>query len=163
MGSRPCGPPSRRRRQARARHAGLAGKPGASASGRANQARRTAISSRSSRRWSTPPDSAHATGRDVRFAAVSVEEYTSALAEQGVPADVASLQTYLFMEVLDGRNAKLADGVQRALGREPGTSATTRGVQPRPASGPPDRSRDGDRILYAAAPAAAPRRAAAPR
>jgi hypothetical protein len=55
----------------------------------------------------------------VRFAAVSVEEYTSALAEQGVPPDVASLITYLFTEVLDGRNAKLADGVQRALGREP--------------------------------------------
>ena len=27
--------------------------------------------------------------------------------------------TYLFTEVLDGRNARLADGVQRALGREP--------------------------------------------
>ena len=27
--------------------------------------------------------------------------------------------TYLFTEVLDGRNAHLADGVQRALGREP--------------------------------------------
>ena len=27
--------------------------------------------------------------------------------------------TYLFTEVLDGRNATLADGVQRALGREP--------------------------------------------
>jgi hypothetical protein len=26
---------------------------------------------------------------------------------------------YLFTEVLDGRNAHLADGVQRALGREP--------------------------------------------
>jgi hypothetical protein len=29
------------------------------------------------------------------------------------------LLTYLFSEVLDGRNARLADGVQRALGREP--------------------------------------------
>ena len=29
------------------------------------------------------------------------------------------LLTYLFTEVLDGRNAHLADGVQRALGREP--------------------------------------------
>ena len=26
---------------------------------------------------------------------------------------------YLFTEVLDGRNAQLADGVQQALGREP--------------------------------------------
>jgi uncharacterized protein YbjT (DUF2867 family) len=62
---------------------------------------------------------ADSSGRDVRFAAVSVEEYASALAEQGVPPDVASLMTYLFTEVLDGRNAKLADGVQRVLGREP--------------------------------------------
>jgi len=29
------------------------------------------------------------------------------------------LLTYLFSEVLDGRNAHLTDGVQRALGREP--------------------------------------------
>jgi hypothetical protein len=29
------------------------------------------------------------------------------------------LLTYLFSEVLDGRNAYLTDGVQRALGREP--------------------------------------------
>jgi len=29
------------------------------------------------------------------------------------------LVKYLFTEVLDGRNAHLADGVQRALGREP--------------------------------------------
>jgi hypothetical protein len=29
------------------------------------------------------------------------------------------LLRYLFTEVLDGRNATLADGVQRALGREP--------------------------------------------
>jgi hypothetical protein len=34
-------------------------------------------------------------------------------------AEVIELLTYLFGEVLDGRNARLADGVQRALGREP--------------------------------------------
>ena len=32
---------------------------------------------------------------------------------------MVELLTYLFSEVLDGRNAHLADGVQRALGREP--------------------------------------------
>jgi len=37
----------------------------------------------------------------------------------GVPADAVSLVTYLFTTVLDGRNAGLADGVQRALGRDP--------------------------------------------
>ena len=36
-----------------------------------------------------------------------------------VPADYVWLMNYLFTTVLDGRNAFLADGVQRALGREP--------------------------------------------
>ena len=41
------------------------------------------------------------------------------LAEQELPADFILLLSYLFSEVLDGRNAHLTDGVQRALGREP--------------------------------------------
>ena len=41
------------------------------------------------------------------------------LSEQEVPADYVWLLTYLYTEVLDGRNAYLTDGVQRALGREP--------------------------------------------
>ena len=36
-----------------------------------------------------------------------------------VPAEFVMLLTFLFSEVLDGRNAHLTDGVQRALGREP--------------------------------------------
>ena len=60
-----------------------------------------------------------ATGREIRFVPVSVEEYASALNEEGVPAEYVFLLTYLFSEVLDGRNADLADGVRRALGREP--------------------------------------------
>jgi uncharacterized protein YbjT (DUF2867 family) len=40
-------------------------------------------------------------------------------AEQDVKAEYVWLLTYLFSEVLDGRNAYLTDGVQRALGREP--------------------------------------------
>lgn len=60
-----------------------------------------------------------ATGREIRFVPVSVEEYASALDEEGVPAEYVFLLTYLFSEVLDGRNADLADGVRRALGREP--------------------------------------------
>lgn len=62
---------------------------------------------------------ARATGRQIRYVPVSVEEYAAAAAKQGVPGDVIDLLTYLFGEVLDGRNAHLADGVQRALGREP--------------------------------------------
>jgi hypothetical protein len=41
------------------------------------------------------------------------------LRQQGEDEDVVWLVTYLFSEVFDGRNERLADGVQRALGREP--------------------------------------------
>ncbi len=61
---------------------------------------------------------AKATGREIRYAPVPVDEFASAMAAQ-VPGEVIELLTYLFTEVLDGRNAHLADGVQRALGREP--------------------------------------------
>jgi uncharacterized protein YbjT (DUF2867 family) len=60
-----------------------------------------------------------AAGRDVRLLPVTMAEYTAMLAEQQVPTDVAALLTYVFTEVLDGRNAHLTDGVQRALGRPP--------------------------------------------
>jgi uncharacterized protein YbjT (DUF2867 family) len=60
-----------------------------------------------------------AAGREIRYVPVSIEDYAAAAAGQGVPGDVVELLTYLFSEVLDGRNAHLADGVQRALGREP--------------------------------------------
>jgi uncharacterized protein YbjT (DUF2867 family) len=60
-----------------------------------------------------------ATGRNLRFVSVPIGDYEAGLAAYGVPADVAGLLRYLFAEVLDGRNAMLADGVQRALGREP--------------------------------------------
>lgn len=62
---------------------------------------------------------AKAAGRKVRYAPISMEQFVSAVAGQGEPEEVVSLLTYLFSEVLDGRNAHLADGVQRALGRAP--------------------------------------------
>src|SRR5215208_5802236 len=62
---------------------------------------------------------ARAAGREIRFVPISVEEYSSMLAKHEVSAEFVSLLTYLFSEVLDGRNAYRADGVQRALGREP--------------------------------------------
>jgi uncharacterized protein YbjT (DUF2867 family) len=62
---------------------------------------------------------AKASGRKIRFVPVSVKEYASVLAEQDVPAEYVWLLTYLFSEVMDGRNAYLTDGVRRALGREP--------------------------------------------
>lgn len=60
-----------------------------------------------------------ATGRTIRYEPVTLSRFTSALAEHGEPAEVVALLAYLFGEVLDGRNAHLADGVQRALGRAP--------------------------------------------
>lgn len=60
-----------------------------------------------------------ATGREIRHVPVPLDAYAAALAAQEVPADVVELLTYLFGEVLDGRNAHLADGVERALGRQP--------------------------------------------
>ncbi|MEV4546101.1 NmrA family NAD(P)-binding protein [Micromonospora echinaurantiaca] len=62
---------------------------------------------------------AAATGRPVRFTPVPAPEYAAALGRAGAPAEVVALLTYLFTEVLDGRNASLADGVRRALGRPP--------------------------------------------
>jgi uncharacterized protein YbjT (DUF2867 family) len=62
---------------------------------------------------------ARATGREVHYQPVSVEEHAAEAAAQGVPQVEIDLLTYLFSEVLDGRNARLADGVQRALRRQP--------------------------------------------
>jgi uncharacterized protein YbjT (DUF2867 family) len=75
-----------------------------------------------------------ATGRKIRYAQVSMDEYKALLAEHQVPADFVWLIDYLFTEVLDGRNAHLTDGVQRALGRKPrdfseyASDAAARGV-----------------------------------
>jgi len=62
---------------------------------------------------------AGATGRELRYAPISIDEFAAGAAAEGVPGEVVELLTYVFGEVLDGRNAHLADGVQRALGREP--------------------------------------------
>jgi uncharacterized protein YbjT (DUF2867 family) len=60
-----------------------------------------------------------AAGREVRYVPVSLEEHAAEAAEHGVPGEVVELLTYLFAEVVDGRNASTTDGVRRALGREP--------------------------------------------
>jgi uncharacterized protein YbjT (DUF2867 family) len=62
---------------------------------------------------------AEASGRDVRYQPIPLDTFKAALTDLGLSPDELWLLTYLFTEVLDGRNAKLADGVQRALGREP--------------------------------------------
>jgi uncharacterized protein YbjT (DUF2867 family) len=60
-----------------------------------------------------------AAGRDVQFIQIPGEAFAAAIAESGAPEDIAWLLNYLFETVLDGRNAYVCDGVQRALGREP--------------------------------------------
>lgn len=59
------------------------------------------------------------TGRPVTFVQIPADAFTSAIEESGAPDDIAWLLNYLFDTVLDGRNAYLGDGVQRALGRAP--------------------------------------------
>ncbi|OQP56157.1 NmrA family transcriptional regulator [Niastella populi] len=61
---------------------------------------------------------AKATGRTINYEQVSIEEYAAVLADYGLPKEVIWLVTYLFTEVLDGRNQFVADGVEQALGRK---------------------------------------------
>lgn len=59
-----------------------------------------------------------AAGRELRYVPISPEQYAPALAGRmpaGHPAMLAEMST----RVLDGRNAHLTDGVERALGRRP--------------------------------------------
>jgi uncharacterized protein YbjT (DUF2867 family) len=62
---------------------------------------------------------AAATGREIAYVQVSVEDFAAEAAAQGVRTELVDLLRFLFSEVLDGRNAHVADGVQRALGRPP--------------------------------------------
>lgn len=57
------------------------------------------------------------TARDIRVTRVPEDAYAQALKAQGLDEGYVSLIVMLLTEVLDGRNASLADGVQRALGR----------------------------------------------
>ena len=62
---------------------------------------------------------ASASGRDIAYVPVPHDAFVSEIAASGAPKDVVWLLDYLFATVLDGRNAYLTDGVQRALGRPP--------------------------------------------
>ncbi len=60
-----------------------------------------------------------AIGRRVEYTEISHEAFIEGVKSSGAPEQVVWLMDYLFSTVLDGRNSKLADGVQKALGREP--------------------------------------------
>lgn len=61
---------------------------------------------------------AAATGRHIDYEQVPMKDYAAVLEGQ-IPGEYVALITYLFTEVLDGRNEQLAYGVERALGRKP--------------------------------------------
>ncbi len=58
-------------------------------------------------------------GREIPFIRVPRDAFAEAIEASGAPSEVAWLLNYLFETVLDGRNAEVCDGVQRALGRQP--------------------------------------------
>jgi uncharacterized protein YbjT (DUF2867 family) len=60
-----------------------------------------------------------AAGRKIQPVQIPKERFASAVADSGAPQEIVWLLNYLFETVLDGRNAHLCEGVQRALGRGP--------------------------------------------
>ncbi|MEO1656709.1 MAG: NAD(P)H-binding protein [Pseudomonadota bacterium] len=64
-------------------------------------------------------DLSRAVGRQVSYVDVPHEAFVAEVADSGAPKEVVWMLDYLFSTVLDGRNAHVTDGVQRALGRQP--------------------------------------------
>ncbi len=64
-------------------------------------------------------DLSRATGREITYVDVPHDGFVAEVAASGAPKDVVWMLDYLFSTVLDGRNAHLTDGIQRALGRPP--------------------------------------------
>jgi uncharacterized protein YbjT (DUF2867 family) len=60
-----------------------------------------------------------ATGRRISYVPITLDEFAADMKAEGLPDDVVWLLRYLFGEVFIPDNAWVADGVQRALGREP--------------------------------------------
>jgi uncharacterized protein YbjT (DUF2867 family) len=60
-----------------------------------------------------------ATDREVAYVQIPHAAFVAGVTESGAPKEVAWMLDYLFTTVLDGRNAYLTDGVERALGRPP--------------------------------------------
>src|SRR6056297_1648204 len=65
----------------------------------------------------------HAIGRPIRHIPISFEAFHAEIATSG-DAFVADVFTAIARETLDGRNAQVCDGVQKALGRPPRDFAT---------------------------------------
>ncbi|RXM49181.1 NmrA family transcriptional regulator [Flavobacterium sp. YO12] len=61
---------------------------------------------------------AEASGRNITFQSLSLEEYTQMLREYQVPQDHIWLVNYLFEHVLDGRNSNITQDIENVLGRK---------------------------------------------
>ncbi|WP_290792176.1 NAD(P)H-binding protein [Flavihumibacter sp. UBA7668] len=59
-----------------------------------------------------------ATGREIQFHALSVEEYIEQLRAYQLSEEELWLVNYLFTEVLDGRNASVSTDIEKLLGRK---------------------------------------------
>jgi uncharacterized protein YbjT (DUF2867 family) len=64
-------------------------------------------------------DLSRASGRDIAYIQVPHDAFVAGASESGAPAEVVWMLDYLFSTVMDGRNAYLCDGIERALGRAP--------------------------------------------
>ncbi|UVT14076.1 NAD(P)H-binding protein [Streptomyces thermocarboxydus] len=62
---------------------------------------------------------ARATGRPLTYRAVPADSYRETLTGFGVPGEEAAFLVEVFATLLDGRNARVEDGVRQVLGREP--------------------------------------------
>lgn len=60
-----------------------------------------------------------AVNRPIVYEEISTEEYEAMLKSYELPEDAVWLITYLFSEVLDGRNESLTNDVEKVLGRKP--------------------------------------------
>jgi uncharacterized protein YbjT (DUF2867 family) len=62
---------------------------------------------------------AEVTGKNIQYEQLRMEDYKAQLTEYELPADIIWLISYLFTEVMDGRNEYITNGVEQALGRKP--------------------------------------------
>ncbi|MFY0687452.1 MAG: NAD(P)H-binding protein [Cyclobacteriaceae bacterium] len=61
---------------------------------------------------------ADATGRNIQFNPVSLEQYLDMMREHNIPEDFLWLVEYLFGQVLDGRNVSTTNDIEKVLGRK---------------------------------------------
>ncbi|WP_280185397.1 MULTISPECIES: NAD(P)H-binding protein [Nocardia] len=64
-----------------------------------------------------------ATGREIRYVPISVEDYVAELVRQGMPPADAAAFADVVEPLREGKDEHVSDGVQRALGRPPRTFA----------------------------------------